>query len=206
MPSLRVVLVEPEYEENIGYCARLCANFSADLYLVNPKCNHLSPLSISRSMHGSHILKKAKIYSNLKKAIQKTTSIAFTARPQKPSFEILIPKLKGNISLVFGREPSGLTNTEISQCSLETHLPIPSSYKSLSLSHACSIALYLSSRKPLKPYSPKNISILLTTINKKISSKKTIKNKTFCKRTFQKLISSSFLSEKEINSLLTSLK
>jgi rRNA methylase len=37
---IRVVLVEPEGEQNVGFVARLCKNFGVDeLFLVNPKCD-----------------------------------------------------------------------------------------------------------------------------------------------------------------------
>ncbi len=204
--QINVVLVEPIYEENIGYAARLCENFSANLILVNPKANHLSDLAKSRAMHGIQKLKKAKICKNLKQAIKGSLSIAFSVRAKK-DFSAFSSDLPEKISLVFGREPSGLTKEEIAQCDIEALLPLPSSYKSLSISHAIAISLFLSvQNKSKQSLSLKNAKNLVSFFNSQIEKAQKIKNKKFCQKTFQNLIYSSSLSEKELNALLSALK
>ena len=59
IPSLqrfRVVLVEPEYEQNLGAVARAMKNFGfSDLRLVNPKCDPLGFDSVKFSKHARDV-------------------------------------------------------------------------------------------------------------------------------------------------------
>ncbi|MEM4115896.1 MAG: TrmH family RNA methyltransferase, partial [Saccharolobus sp.] len=65
---IRVVLVEPEGEYNIGFIARLCKNFSVDeLYIVNPKASISEALRFSAL--AKDVLEKAKIVNIFDEAI-----------------------------------------------------------------------------------------------------------------------------------------
>jgi tRNA/rRNA methyltransferase len=150
-----VVLVEPQYEENLGLVARAMANFGAqELRLVNPEAEHLGDKAIARAMHARHILVDAKINNSLDDAL--SDCVISAATTAKPSVNNISPrnalalhvfaehacKLKGKIALVFGRESSGLTNEEIGKCNLTLYIPASSSYPTLNLSHAVTITLY----------------------------------------------------------------
>ena len=65
------LLVKPQLPENIGFCARAIKNFGfKNLDLVNPKEIWPNQKAIATSVGANDILKKTKIYSNIKDAIQ----------------------------------------------------------------------------------------------------------------------------------------
>ena len=64
MPEIRVVIVGPKYEGNVGAIARSMANFDIkELYLVNP-CE-IGDDAYRRSKHGADILDNAVIVNSL---------------------------------------------------------------------------------------------------------------------------------------------
>ena len=63
------VLVKPQLPENIGFSARCLKNFGfSSLDLVNPKENWPNKKAIATSVGANDLLKKTKIYSNIKTA------------------------------------------------------------------------------------------------------------------------------------------
>ena len=149
---ITVVLVEPENEGNVGAVARAMANFDfKDLLLINPKCDHLSSVSISRAKHAKDILKRAKVkdfsylenYDYLIGTTAKTgTDYNVPRSPLTP--EELSKKIvtKNKIAIIFGRESDGLTNKEILNCDFVVKIPAADRYSTLNLSHSVSIILY----------------------------------------------------------------
>ena len=66
--QVRVVLVEPKHEGNIGSIARLMKNFGfTDLWIVNPK-TQIGLQARAYASHGGDILKGSKIVTTIKKA------------------------------------------------------------------------------------------------------------------------------------------
>ncbi|WP_338601175.1 tRNA (cytidine-2'-O-)-methyltransferase TrmJ [Sulfolobus tengchongensis] len=148
---IRVVLVEPEGEYNVGFIARLCKNFLVDeLYIVNPKVNISEAIKFSAG--GKEFLENAKIVNNFNDAIADvdikiaTSSIAdnkgdILRKSIKP-WE-LFPLIQGKrVALIFGRESVGLTREEIFKSDFLLHIPANPSYPVLNLSHAVGIILY----------------------------------------------------------------
>ena len=65
------VLIKPQLPENIGFSARALKNFGfKKLKIVKPKEKWPNRKAIATSVGANDILKKTKIYSNLKDAIQ----------------------------------------------------------------------------------------------------------------------------------------
>lgn len=149
---LRVILVEPEGEYNVGFVARLCKNFGVDeLYIVNPKCDLVEAMRFSAK--GVDILKNAVIVDSYDDAIKDlgikiaTSSIADTEgdmlrKSIKPWDLIDIISKNDRIGLIFGRESVGLTREEIAKADFLLHIPANSEYPVLNLSHAVGIVLY----------------------------------------------------------------
>lgn len=149
---LRVILVEPEGEYNVGFVARLCKNFGVDeLYIVNPKCD-LSE-SVRFSAKGADVLKRAVIVSTFDESIKDlgikiaTSSIADTAgdmlrKSIKPWDLINIITKNDRVGLIFGRESVGLTREEIGKADFLLYIPANPEYPVLNLSHAVGIVLY----------------------------------------------------------------
>jgi TrmH family RNA methyltransferase len=158
--GVRIVLVEPEYEINIGHAARAMANFGfEELYLVNPKVE----IGFNARMfakHASHILQKAKVVGRLEDAVRGcdfvvgTTGIVGRSRniirnPVTPArFAREMRKLDGRFAILFGREGTGLNKNEVKKCDFLITIPASEAYPILNLSHALAIILYeLSSGK-----------------------------------------------------------
>lgn len=152
---ISIILVEPQEEGNVGAVARAMANFDLkDLIIINPKCNHLSEESRRRSVHATKILENAKIKKNfsfLKEFdyVVGTTSVMGTdynitrspLTPEEFAKKISAAK-KNNIAIIFGRESSGLKNTELKLCDFIVTIPSSRKYHSLNLSHAANIIFY----------------------------------------------------------------
>jgi tRNA(Leu) C34 or U34 (ribose-2'-O)-methylase TrmL len=113
------------------------------LILVHPLCDHLSRDARNYSVHAQDILESAIIVENLQEALSGCDlSAAMTRRSgqwRKKDFwlEDLALFLTGyddkTVSLVFGREQSGLTNDEIRACDVQCAIPSSRQFPSLNL-------------------------------------------------------------------------
>ncbi|MBN2127292.1 MAG: TrmJ/YjtD family RNA methyltransferase [Candidatus Diapherotrites archaeon] len=152
--NLRVVLVEPEYEGNIGFTARVMKNFNAsDLFLVNPK-SELGLEAKTRSMKAFDILSKAKKAGSITEAVKGTDFIVgFTAKfTKKKGLHRTVQSLQEfsenyssankKISLVFGTEKNGLSNEQLNECDLLVSIPTSVKYPAMNLSHSVAVVLY----------------------------------------------------------------
>ncbi|MCF2135730.1 MAG: RNA methyltransferase [Candidatus Thorarchaeota archaeon] len=152
IPRLVVVLVEPESPGNVGFVARVLANFGvSELRIVGPDVRD-EDYAIMFAVHAKTILESSEIHTSLESAIKDTDSAwAATARyggynsvsrALVPLPELPNPTLYGRVALVFGRESAGLTNEEIAQCDLSFTIPVSEQYSSMNLSHAVAVTLY----------------------------------------------------------------
>lgn len=151
--NLVVVLVEPENPGNVGFVARVLANFGvSELRLVGKDLRGDSQAQIF-SVHAAPILEAASAYETLEEALSDLEATwAATARAGKnhsvtralvPLEELPDPcSKKGKVGLVFGRESSGLTNEEVSLCDLAFSIPTSEDYSSMNLSHAVAVVLF----------------------------------------------------------------
>jgi len=146
---LYVVLVEPEYEGNLGLIARVSKNFGAKgLILVNPKCE-IGEEARRRAMHAVDYLENVKIFKSLADVKRELNFLAATtarrAGPYNVNRAFITPdrlKRVENMGIVFGRESRGLTNEEIGLCDVVVHIPASEEYPVLNVSHAVAIVLY----------------------------------------------------------------
>lgn len=154
MTTIRVILVEPENEGNVGAVARAMRNFDvADLVLVNPCA--LGEEARKRAMHGAAVLRAAKSVGNFDRALLGAdlvvgTSGIETANEKRFARIAISPSdlanrvapMDGTLALVFGREDFGLLNDELRKCDLLVTVPASKEYPILNLSHAVAILLY----------------------------------------------------------------
>ncbi len=157
---ISVVLVEPETAGNVGSVARAMKNFGLrSLFLVNPKCNHLDLDAVSRAKHAGEILKMAVVLKSFSHMKIFDTLVATTAALGADSNVVRIPlspeqlaeKLRGsgkrNVAVVFGREGTGLRNSELMKCDFVVSIPSSVKYRALNVSHAAAIVFYELSKK-----------------------------------------------------------
>ena len=153
--NIRVVLVEPEHEGNVGSIARLMKNFGlTQLWLVNPQIV-LGSEAYARAVHASELLDNCCIVHNLKQAclniewVIGTTAIyakkqsnlrRTTITPEELAKQSSIQR--GNLALLFGREGHGLSNQELDLCDVVVSIPSSSQYQTLNIASAAAIIFY----------------------------------------------------------------
>ena len=142
------ILVRPQMGENIGSVARAIKNFNIKyLRIVNPRCNWPSQKALATSVGAKDILKSAKIYNSMEKAIGDLDIIfASTSRIRKVNKKIISildfkkkVEKKRKIGILFGPEASGLSNDEISYANYLVKIPTNKKFSSLNLSHSAII-------------------------------------------------------------------
>jgi tRNA/rRNA methyltransferase len=155
-----VTLVEPQYPVNLGHTARLVKNFGVDrLYLVRPKVD--MSVAMIYASHAADVLENAKVVTLSQLRRKNELLIATTAvgarrrsnvirRSVKPEDVARHVRSARSASLVFGRDTTGLTNEEIKLCDITTVVDTGSRYRTLNISHAAAILLYVISRGDAK--------------------------------------------------------
>ncbi len=196
--KIRIVLVEPEGEINVGFVARVMKNFGFyDLALVKPKIKVEE--AIQYASHGADVLKKANVYEDIEEAIRGFSLVVTTSSKVSLGEDLLripitvrdfaekISKIKnGKIAILFGRESVGLTRDEILRSHVLVTIPASEEYPSLNLSHAVAIVLYeifgelykmKSQVKTFEQPKPKEMEALLGNIDKAVEALKMPKHK-----------------------------
>ena len=177
------ILVRPQMGENIGSVARAIKNFNIKhLRIVNPRCNWPNQKALATSVGAKDILKSAKIYNSIEKAIGDLDVIfASTSRIRKVNKKIIsildfkkkVEKEK-KIGILFGPEASGLSNDEISYANYLVKIPTNKKFSSLNLSHSAIIFCfelfkYFSNKKAIYKSSYKSSVAKKSEVNKFLS-------------------------------------
>lgn len=153
--EIRIVLVEPMYQGNVGSVSRAMKNFGySDLVLVNP-CE-LEGQARAMASHAQDLLEGARITSTLEEAVRDadllvgTTGVSslktcehirlplYTIR----EFKEKIKEYSGTIAVLFGREDNGFKNEELKGFDMLITIPTSERYPIMNLSHAVTIVLY----------------------------------------------------------------
>ena len=177
------ILVRPQMGENIGSAARAIKNFNIKyLRIVNPRCNWPSQKALATSVGAKDILKSAKIYNSIEKAIGDLDIVfASTSRIRKVNKEIISildfkkkVEKKRKIGILFGPEASGLSNDEISYANYLVKIPTNKKFSSLNLSHSVIIFCfelfqYFSNKKAIYKSGYKSSVAKKSEINKFLS-------------------------------------
>jgi tRNA/rRNA methyltransferase len=156
LTNCRVVLVRPEVAANVGATARVMRNMGlTDLVLVAPVADPTDPHARQLSTHGEAILDRCRIVAELGEAVADCVFVAGTSarlgglfrRQSLGTPREVLPRLVelltvGPTALVFGPEPSGLTNAEVTRCHFLMHVPTDAAYPALNLAQAVAICLY----------------------------------------------------------------
>lgn len=225
--DLRIVLVEPKYDRNIGSIARLIKNFGLnELWLVTSRPDLGSDAKIF-AVHAKDIVKNAVIVKDLDKALHGVNYIVgTTAIVAKKSSNVLrtaitpdelakkIVAINGKAALLFGRESNGLSNEELNKCNIIVTIPANSLYKTLNVASAAAIILYelwkAKSEHPrgyFEGASKNNINRLIQLFNRlsQHSGLPTHKCR-LATRAFQNTISRAFISKREATLMLGVLR
>jgi TrmH family RNA methyltransferase len=152
LSAVRVVLYEPQDHVNIAATVRAMKNMGiSQLRLVRPV--EYDPWRLEGIAHGTQDLIDAiEIYPDIEDAVADSVRVfAFTARRRAAKFRIIDPEQAANealslasdgpISLLFGREDSGLPNDAIERAHAVVSIPT-TDHASINLAQAVLIALY----------------------------------------------------------------
>ena len=152
LDRIRIVLVEPAGALNIGSISRVMKNMGlTQLVLVNPRCEVLGEEATRMAVHANDLLEAATIVPDLPTALQGCTRvIATTARDRAIPTALETPRQalpwlvesSEPTALLFGREDTGLTNTELNYATRYIRIPVGSEYSSLNLAQAVGVCAY----------------------------------------------------------------
>ncbi|WP_319421449.1 RNA methyltransferase [Pleurocapsa sp. FMAR1] len=152
MSNIRIVLVEPAGELNLGSVARIMKNMGlTKLVLVNPQCDRHSEDARRMAVHAVDILENAIVVDSLPVALTGCQrAIATTVRSRsvpiklEPAPTVLPWLLTPNVqsALLFGAEERGLSNDELKYAQRFISIPSNPDYPSLNLAQAVAICSY----------------------------------------------------------------
>jgi tRNA/rRNA methyltransferase len=154
--NCRVVLVRPQVAGNVGATARVMRNLGlSELVLVAPVADPLDPQARQMAAHGEELLHQARVVSDLGDAVAPCVLVAGTSartgglmrRQSVGPPDAVLPRLveamaSGPTALVFGPEPSGLSNDEVTRCHYLIRIPTDEAYPAFNLAQAVAICLY----------------------------------------------------------------
>ena len=153
LSHIRIVLVETSHPGNIGATARAMKTMGLhELYLVNPQ-RFPAAEATARAAGADDVLSGATIVSSLAEALCGCAlACATTARrrvlsvsprtPRDCAADLIARASEGTVAIVFGRESSGLSNTEVLQCQAAIEIPANAQYSSLNLASAVQLIAY----------------------------------------------------------------
>lgn len=165
LDGVSITLVGPEYPINVGYAARLAKNFGIrKLYLVEPKFD--KRVAEVYAAHGAEIVENAETmdWKELRRRhdlLVATTAISATRQANVNRLSVSPEEVSGymssskSVSLVLGRDTTGLRNEEIAKCDIVTTIRTGTEYNTLNVSHSAAILLYVISKTDRKSVMPK---------------------------------------------------
>lgn len=154
LSNICIVLTNPDESRNIGSACRAMANMGIkNLRIVGRKENYDDEKVRILALHASYIWDNALFFESITQAAKDCTICAGTTRrrgKKRKSFlihpeefaELCDKTSDARIAVVFGNERTGLTDTELEECSLGVTIPSDADFGSLNLSHAVQIICY----------------------------------------------------------------
>jgi tRNA (cytidine32/uridine32-2'-O)-methyltransferase len=151
--NVRIVMVHTSHPGNIGAAARAMKNMClTELVLVGPQY-FPSHEATSRASGADDLLARARVVDTLAEAVSDCrVVIGASARLRSVQWSVLAPRDAaqlarkeasiGPVSIVFGRESSGLSNEELDLCTHLVHIATNPEYSSLNVAMAVQVLSY----------------------------------------------------------------
>ena len=151
--NIRIVMVNTSHPGNIGAAARAMKNMClSQLVLVQPR-SFPSDEASARASGADDLLAAARVVDTLAEAVADCrVVIGASARLRSVSWPLLSPRqaaelaiaeaARAPVSIVFGRESSGLSNEELDLCTHLVHIPTNPAYSSLNVAMAVQVLSY----------------------------------------------------------------
>ncbi|MEZ5463713.1 MAG: RNA methyltransferase [Lysobacteraceae bacterium] len=153
LSRIRVVLVAPSHPGNIGAAARAMRVMGlSKLVLVQPQ-RFPDPEASARAAGADGLLESAQVCETLDEALEGCVlALGCTARqrgvplpeltPRAGAARLLSASQAGDVALLFGRESSGLENSELQRCHAAVHISTQPEFGSLNLGAAVQVLCY----------------------------------------------------------------
>jgi tRNA/rRNA methyltransferase len=228
--QVKVIILEPKYQINLGYIARVSMNFGIrKLFIVRPRAKLDGKKAIMYAKHAHSLLEKAKIYENLDEAIRGCDLLVGTTgikEKAKANFRRIyfaedaverMKKLRSDsvVGLLIGRDDIGLKRDEVEKCDMLAYISTDPDYPVLNVSHALAIFLYLIKRNGLRTLYEEGfrkggtdedeVRVLLS-LFKRLVDKKSVRDKAAVMSVFKRIIKNTQPSRQELHALITALK
>jgi tRNA/rRNA methyltransferase len=226
---LKIIIVDPKYQMNAGYIARVARNFGVKkLFFVKPRANLSGQKAIMFSKHGVDLLKHSTVYDGFDQAtagcdLVLGTTGRWRSRESVNEHEYTltdsVKEIKKRyskdavIGLVIGRDDTGLNREEIEKCDMIVHIASNPDYPILNISHALAIMLYEFTRgqfagyETLNPEKAKKAELeVLMKVFERMTSGKKIRNRTAVRNVFARMVRKAELNRNELHALITAFK
>ncbi|MES9858315.1 MAG: RNA methyltransferase [Sedimenticola sp.] len=153
LKNIRIVMIETSHPGNIGAVARAMKNMCLEnLCLVRPK-EYPSAEATARASGADDLLAGAQLFDSLDEALEGCRLVVgASARLRTVEWPQLAPRAcaetlwqeaaEGDAAILFGRESSGLRNSELDRCQYLVHIPANSEYCSLNIAQAVQVIAY----------------------------------------------------------------
>ena len=143
MPTLNIVLVEPQIPQNTGNIARTCAATGARLHLVEPMGFRVDDKKLKRAGLDYWYLLDITYYDSWADFLEKNPDARCFFFTTKGRSLYSGKQYPDNAYLVFGREDAGLPETLLRQHPDDcVRLPMREEARSLNLSNTVAIGVY----------------------------------------------------------------
>jgi TrmH family RNA methyltransferase len=151
--DIRIVMVHTSHPGNVGAAARAMKNMCLDrLFLVRPR-DFPSDAAVARAAGADDVLRSAQVVDTLADAVADCrVVIGASARLRSVNWPLLTPRQaaataiaeapRSPVSIVFGRESSGLSNDELDLCTHLVHIPTNPEFSSLNVAMAIQVIAY----------------------------------------------------------------
>lgn len=220
--EIYLFFVEPEKADNIGAMARVCKNFNARYYIINPKVDNFEKAFVT-AKHAQDLLEFAlkNVLNSIDDAKKLVDISVGTTGKIANEYNVLRSPLKpwelaerfkdkeGKLGIFIGRESIGLTNEELKKMDFIVTIPANPEYPILNATHAAAIILYelfkVSGEGHIKIQGPKReqLEVLSKYINQIIEKIEPMEHrKELYKIIMKKLISQGILNAREVNTLI----
>jgi len=151
--NIQITLMETSHPGNIGAVARAMKTMGLSrLCLVRPKC-FPSAEATARASGADDILSDARLVDSLDEALADCHLVVGASnRPRTigvPVLDVsasaqrlLAASRRGGVTVLFGREHSGLSNSELDRCHFQLTIPSVEDFSSLNIAAAVQIMAY----------------------------------------------------------------
>ena len=173
-----IVLCRPEESRNIGATCRAMANAGiTQLRIVGRREDYNEEKIRILAIHAAYIWEQAPFFDSITAATADCSFVAGTTRRagKKRKSKLLLPEELaeevsriGKAAIVFGNERTGLTDSELEECTLGVTIPSHKDFASLNLSHAVQVICYTLFRQAEKR-SPGYTPVTLERLDKTVS-------------------------------------